>query len=113
MNHSFIQSDLLTPNSTFDWHLLLTTHILLQYIAIHTTQDNDLEVNRTAFKMSCGIGITSKKHEVAHLMMRVRPMDWLRHGPIDVRDEQLINANPVSFVAHGSMSFVRKLVCMS
>ncbi|KAK8138071.1 aaa family atpase protein [Apiospora sp. TS-2023a] len=59
--------------------------------------------------MSSRIGMTSKKYEAALLMMRVRPMDWLRQGPIDVRDEQLINANAVSFVTHGSMSYVRKL----
>ncbi|KAK8055728.1 hypothetical protein PG993_000955 [Apiospora rasikravindrae] len=62
--------------------------------------------------MSSGLHVTSKKHEAALCMMRVRPLDWLRHGPIDVRDLQLINANPVAFVEYGGSSFVRKLECM-
>ncbi|KAK8050113.1 hypothetical protein PG994_011843 [Apiospora phragmitis] len=60
--------------------------------------------------MSTGIKLTSKNHEAAHLMMQVRPLDWLRHGPIDLRDLQLINANPVPFVEYGKSSFVRKLL---
>ncbi|KAK7940730.1 uncharacterized protein PG986_013117 [Apiospora aurea] len=59
--------------------------------------------------MSSGIHVPSKKHEAALCMMRVRPLDWLRHGPIDVRDLQLINANPAPFVSYGHTSYVRKL----
>ncbi|KAK8873409.1 hypothetical protein PGQ11_003923 [Apiospora arundinis] len=58
--------------------------------------------------MSGGIKLTEKQ-AAALSMIRVRPLEWLRHAPIEVRDLVLINANPVPFVKYGQSSFVRKL----
>lgn len=59
--------------------------------------------------MSGGTKLTEKQ-AAALSMIRVRPLEWLRHAPIEVRDLVLINANPAPFVKYGQSSFVRKLV---